>query len=132
VFMALQAALVAGWALLSPRSFFEDFPVVGGTWVDAFPPYNEHLIRDVGGLYLGFAILFFWAAANMEPGLVRGVLIAWLPFAVLHLWFHVTHLEGLSGAERFLQTTSLILVTVIPFLVLAAQRRSRTSTFGGL
>jgi hypothetical protein len=129
--MALHAAVVAAWALLSPRSFYTDFPAIAGSWVDASPPFNEHLIRDVGGLYLGFAILFFWATANMEPPIVRAVLIAWLPFGVLHLWFHVTHMAGLSGAERFLQTVALAAVTLVPVLILVAQRRSRTSTFGG-
>lgn len=130
--MALQAAVIAAWALVSPRSFYRDFPAIGGSWVNASPPFNEHLIRDVGGLYLGFAILFFWAGSNMDPAVVRPVLIAWLPFAVLHLWFHVTHMGGLGGGERFLQTVALAAVTLIPVLILAAQRRSRTSTFGGL
>ena len=33
------------------RSFYEDFPL-GRGWVEALPAYSEHLVRDVGGLFL--------------------------------------------------------------------------------
>ena len=36
-----------------PRTFYDDFPFLAH-WVNLLPPYNEHLITDVGGLYLGF------------------------------------------------------------------------------
>jgi hypothetical protein len=37
------------WATFAPRSFYGDFPF-GRGWVEALPAYNEHLMRDVGGL----------------------------------------------------------------------------------
>ena len=41
-------ALVVGvWALVLPRSFYDDFPAAGRHWVSALGPYNEHLVRDV-------------------------------------------------------------------------------------
>jgi hypothetical protein len=35
--------------------------------VNLISPYNEHLVTDVGGLYLGFAVLFALAAAASSP-----------------------------------------------------------------
>ena len=55
----ITAASAAGVGLLAafaPRSFYDDFPYVGH-WVDRLPPYNEHLVTDVGALYLGFALV---------------------------------------------------------------------------
>jgi hypothetical protein len=123
-----QAAVVGAWALISPRSFFREFPIVGGSWVDAFPPFNEHFIRDVGGLYAGFALLFLIAAIGLEPSVVRAALIAWLPFAAVHFIWHLTNLEGLGFNEKVLQLISLGLVLLLPVLLLWGLRR-RTSTF---
>lgn len=101
---------------------------MGGSWIDAFPPFNEHLVRDVGGLYSGFALLFLIAAVGLEPSVVRAALIAWLPFAAIHFIWHVTNLEGLGFNEKLLQMVSLGLVLLLPVLLLWAQRR-RTTTF---
>ena len=41
-------ALALGiWAGGAPRSFYENFPGLGMTWVSVDGPYNEHLVRDV-------------------------------------------------------------------------------------
>ena len=39
------------YALFAPVSFYEDFPL-GRGWVELLPAYSEHLVRDVGGLFL--------------------------------------------------------------------------------
>ena len=61
VLLCLSALAVAVPALFAPADFFRSFPL-GRGWVQALPPYNEHLTRDVGGLYLGVAVLFGGAA----------------------------------------------------------------------
>jgi hypothetical protein len=123
--LAIQAALVGLWALFGPRSFYEDFPWAGFGWVSALPPYNEHLVRDFGGLYTGFAVLFTWAAADPDARLVRPLLIAWLPFAVAHLIFHFNHLERLSTVEQAGQLAALGLALLLPLGLLVALRRAR-------
>src|SRR5882757_2805799 len=60
-FLAAAAILIGVTAAFAPRTFYDDFPFVTH-WVELLPPYNEHLVTDVGGLYLGFAVLFAWAA----------------------------------------------------------------------
>jgi hypothetical protein len=128
-FLGAQAAVVGGWALVSPRSFYGDFPIIGGSWVDALPPYNEHLVRDVGGLFAGFALLFFIAAFVLEPVLIRVAMIAWLPFAIAHFLFHATHLGGLTFIEKVLQMVTLGIVLLVPLSILWALRRRTSSTF---
>ncbi len=100
-------------AALAPHTFYDDFPFVTH-WVELLPPYNEHLVTDVGGLYLGFAILFAWAAWTLDRTLVRAVSIAWLLPAVLHLIFHATHLAGFGTADAIAELTTLALLLVPP------------------
>jgi glucose uptake protein GlcU len=116
------AALVIGLtATVFPRTFYEDFPFLAH-WVDLLPPYNEHLVTDVGGLYLGFAVLFAWAARTLERTLVRAVCTGWLLTAGLHLVFHATHLEGFSTADAVGELASLALLVGTPAVALWACR----------
>jgi len=117
-------------ATLAPHTFYDDFPFVSH-WVDLLPPYNEHLVTDVGGLYLGFAVLFAWAAWSLERTLVRAVCTAWLLTAGLHLIFHAGHLDGFGTADAIAELVSLALLLVPPPLALwavapVARRESAT------
>jgi hypothetical protein len=110
----LASAVVIGFtAAILPRTFYDDFPFLAH-WVDLLPPYNEHLVTDVGGLYLGFAVLFAWAAWTLEPTLVRAVSVAWLLTEALHLLFHATHLSGFDTGDAIAQIASLALLLVPP------------------
>ena len=46
-FVAFSIAVPGLQATISPSAFYEGFPF-GRAWVQMLPPYNEHLIRDVG------------------------------------------------------------------------------------
>ena len=50
--LALSAAFVGFWALLAPSSFYRSFPGLRLTWVAEAGAYDEHLVRDIGALYL--------------------------------------------------------------------------------
>lgn len=117
--LALSAASIGLTATLAPQAFYDDFPFLRH-WVDLLPPYNEHLITDVGGLYLGFTVLFAWAAWTLQPTLVRAVCSAWLLTAALHLLFHTTHLEGFESGDAIAQIASLALLLVPPPLAIWA------------
>lgn len=121
--LALSAAYVGVPAAFVPRRFYTDFPFAA-SWVDLLPPYNQHLVADVGGFYLAFAVLFAWAAARPSRELVIPLCAAWAIAAALHLLFHVTHLEGFGTADAIAQTASLALVLLLPFAALAALRQS--------
>jgi hypothetical protein len=122
--LSLAAAFPGAWALIGPRSFFMDFPGLGYEWVRLLPPYNEHLVRDVGGFYLGFAIILGAAAITLSHGLTIGALIGWLGFAIPHLIFHLAHLEDLEATDAIAQTVVLSAVVLLPLYLLMQLRKS--------
>jgi hypothetical protein len=107
-FSALSIGLTA---TASPRAFYNNFPFLTH-WVELLPPFNEHLVTDVGGLYLGFAVLFGWGTWKFERPLVRPLCVAWLLTASLHLIFHAGHLEGFDTADAVAEIASLALLLV--------------------
>jgi hypothetical protein len=119
IVMVLALAPIGLTATLAPETFYDDFPFLRH-WVDLLPPYNEHLVTDVGGLYLGFTMIFAWAARTLQPTLVRAVCSAWLLTAALHLFFHITHLEGFETGDAIAQVASLALLLAPPPLAIWA------------
>lgn len=122
ILLFVSALSIGLTATAFPRTFYDDFPFLAH-WVDLLPPYNEHLVTDVGGLYLGFAVLFGYAAWSLERTLVRAVSIAWLLTATLHLVFHASHLEGFGTADAVAEIASLALLLVPAPLAIWASRR---------
>ncbi len=92
--LGLSAAVPGVWALAAPRSFFRDFPGAGLGWVASFPPYNEHLIRDVGSFYLGFAVLLLLAALSADRVALRVALLGFIAFTIPHFIFHLQHRDS--------------------------------------
>jgi hypothetical protein len=123
-FLCVAALTIGLTAAFLPRTFYDDFPFLA-SWVELLPPYNEHLVTDVGGLYLGFAVLFGWAAWTLERTLVRAVCVAWLLTATLHLFFHAGHLESFSTADAIAEITSLALLLLPPPLAIWGVARTR-------
>lgn len=112
-FLFLAALTIGLTATLAPRTFYEDFPFVTH-WVELLPPYNEHLVTDVGSLYLGFAVLLAWAAWTLDRTLVRAVSVAWLLAAAIHLAFHAGHLDNFSTGDAIAEIASLALLLAPP------------------
>jgi hypothetical protein len=125
--LAVSSAATGLPATLAPRWFYDAFPL-GAGWVSELPPYNAHLVTDVGGFYLAFAGLFAWAALRPRRALVVPLATAWSVAAALHLLFHVTHLGRFGTADAVLQTAGLLLVLALPLAVLAAGRDQRSSS----
>jgi hypothetical protein len=117
--LAAETAAVAVPALLAPRYFYDSFPF-GASWVDMLPPFNQHLISDIGGFYLAFAVLFAWAAVTLRRPLIVPLCIAWAFAAVVHFVYHVTHLDGWDAADAIAQTITLALVLALPLIAAAA------------
>jgi hypothetical protein len=116
--LLFAAAITIGLtAAAAPRTFYDDFPFLAN-WVELLPPYNEHLVTDVGGLYLGFAVLFAWAAWTLDRTLVRAVCVAWLLTATLHLLFHAAHLDRFGSADAVAEIASLALLLLPPPLAI--------------
>lgn len=111
-------ALTGGWALGAPRWFYDTFPGAGHTWVALLPPYNEHLVRDVGALSLSLAVLVAAAALTLQRLLVTVAALATLAWSIPHLAFHLGHLEGLATADKVGQVVVLVLGVVAPLALL--------------
>lgn len=92
---AAIGTFVGLWAAVWPSTFYTSFPGLGRVWIAVDGPYNEHLIRDVGGLYLALAAASIAAACvrRPEPGRVVGV--AWTVFGLPHLIYHATQFGGM-------------------------------------
>ncbi|HWN73110.1 MAG TPA: DUF4345 family protein [Solirubrobacterales bacterium] len=118
-FICLYCLSIGVVAAFAPHTFYDDFPFIAH-WVDLLPPYNEHLVTDVGGLYLGFAVLFGWAAWRPEPTLTRAASAAFLATLALHLAFHASHLDGFSTADAVGEIASLASLFVWPVLAIWA------------
>lgn len=121
-------ALLCGYALFlgavaafAPRTFFDDFPFLAH-WVERLPPYNEHLVTDVGGLYLGFALLFGWAAWKEERTLSLAAASAFLVVSVLHVVFHAAHLDGFGTVDGAAEIAALASLLLPPAIVIWAAR----------
>ncbi|HET9677984.1 MAG TPA: DUF4345 family protein [Solirubrobacterales bacterium] len=119
VFLCLYCVFIGALAAFAPHTFYGDFPFVTH-WVDLLPLYNEHLVTDVGGLYLGFAVLFGWAAWRPEPNLTRAASTAFIVVAVLHLVFHAFHLDGFGTADAVAEIAGLASLLIWPALAIWA------------
>jgi hypothetical protein len=119
--LAASQAVVGVWALLAPVSFYASFPLAGHGWVLLLPPYNEHLIRDVGEFSLALTVVLSTAAATGQRLLSVVAICALAVYAVPHAVYHALHLEGFSTADAAAQMVGiglqLLLVGVVGSLL---------------
>ena len=128
-FLAAQALSVGIPASFAPRAFYDDFPFLA-SWVDLLGPFNEHLVTDVGGLQLGFALLFAWAAMRPSELLVRPLCAGWALAAALHLAFHARNLEPFGVTDAVGEIGALALALLLPGLALWAVGSGRRARAG--
>ena len=126
VVLAVSAAVPGLWATLAPHSFYAGFPG-GAHWVDRLPPYNQHLVTDVGAFYLAFAVLFAWAATTLQRALVVPVCVAWSVFSAIHLGYHAAHLGGFTTADAVGEIVALAVVLALPAIVIRVARTNPRS-----
>lgn len=119
--LALSAVYIGAWALAAPRSFYDTFPFSGRHWVSLAGPYDEHLVRDVGGLYLALLVITLFAIRRVEIMRVAG--LAWLVFSLPHLAFHAGHLDGLATGDQIAQIGGLAGTVVLAVALLPAGRK---------
>ncbi len=101
------------YAVIAPRSFFEDFPL-GRGWVAALPDYSEHLVRDVGGLFLATAVILIAAGIYLERRLVGVALVSFLAFSIPHAVFHFLNLEPYEAGDAIANVVGLGAMVGIP------------------
>jgi hypothetical protein len=119
--LAFSAAVPGLQATISPSGFYDGFPL-GRAWVQVLPPYNEHLIRDVGNYKLAFAILFAWAAWRPSRALVVPLASAWSVAALLHAAYHARNLGGLGPGDAVALSVVLAAALALPALAIVLTR----------
>jgi hypothetical protein len=109
------------YALLAPRSFYGDFPL-GRGWVEALPAYNEHLVRDVGGLFLATAVVLLAAARSLDRRLVIVACASFLCFSVPHTIYHLFNLGPYDTFDAVANVLALGATVLIPAWILVVLR----------
>ena len=116
--IAISMLPVGVQAAFAPKSFYDDFPLGRGWIAKEGGAYNEHLVRDVGVLFLALIIVTAWTALRSRPA--RPVAVAWFVQGVLHVVYHVDHLDGYKSVDKFGLIGSLALVPVLALIALLA------------
>jgi hypothetical protein len=126
--LALSAADVGLWAQFAPRSFYDSFPLAGHHWVSMLGAYNEHLTRDVGGLYLALLVISAWAVVRPRAEGFAMAGAAWLVFSIPHFIYHLLHLGMFGPADKAGNITSLGGTIILAALLLLPTASSRAAS----
>jgi hypothetical protein len=105
--IGVASGAVGLWAQAFPRSFYDDFPGLGRVWVAVDGPFNEHLVRDVGGLNLGLAFVALAALVTANVAMARVAGGAALIYGLPHLLYHLTHLDPYDTGDAVAMVVSL-------------------------
>ena len=84
--MVFSSVLVGAWAQFAPEDFYAHFPINAHAWIALDGAFNEHLIRDVGGLNLALASLALMAL--LRPALIAARVVGMLCFGVIFVCLH--------------------------------------------
>ena len=105
--IAIATLPVGLQAAFTPRSFYNDFPL-GRHWIALDGgAYNEHLVRDVGVLFLALILVTGWVVIRRLP--TQSVAAAWLLQGTLHV---IHHAQRHAGQLQRLATTQFITNTM--------------------
>lgn len=121
--LAVSGLVVGLWAAFAPRSFYDDFPGGGRSWVAPDGPYNEHLVRDVGALNLALTAAVIVALVALSRAAVIGAGLAWLVYSVPHLVYHLRHLGIYDTRDKIGNVVALGLACVLPVIILVESRK---------
>jgi hypothetical protein len=102
------------WAVVAPAPFFATFPGFGLHWTASYPPYNQHLIVDLGATMLTLALLFAGAAIADRAAVSWLAGLATALFGTLHFGYHALHAGHMGPTDRALSLLSLVAGAVVP------------------
>ncbi|WP_329056523.1 hypothetical protein OG738_02390 [Amycolatopsis sp. NBC_01488] len=127
VVFGLVEAMVGIWPLVSPSGFYQDFPGFRTSWVAMDGPFNEHLLRDFGGLNLALAALLVGVAVIGTTAVARLAGVAGLLFGLPHFLYHLGHVAHFERIDQVLIIATTALGVVVPLVVLAIPGRRVTT-----
>ena len=122
-YLALISLEIGLWAQFAPRSFYDHFPGLGRAWVNVNGPYNEHLVRDVGGLNLALAAVLIVAFITLSRPTIIAASVASLLYGIPHLVFHIANTDGLSNSDIAISLGGLALFAVVPIALIIVSSR---------
>ena len=123
-YLALVSLEIGLWAQFAPRSFYDHFPGLGRAWVSVNGPYNEHLVRDVGGLNLGLAAVLIIAIVTLSRPTIIAAAAASLLYGVPHLIYHIFNTDGLTSGDVAASLGGLALFAVVPIALIVVSPKS--------
>ncbi|MCA1280853.1 nuclear transport factor 2 family protein [Saccharopolyspora sp. 7B] len=121
VLLALVALGTGGWAYLAPARWYGSFPGFGLSWLPPLGPYNEHLAKDTGAMFLALGALA--VLALLRGGVLPRVAgAAWLVFNVLHGGYHLTMLHVYGPLDQVLNVVALGLLAAASVVLVVPGR----------
>jgi hypothetical protein len=124
-YLALVSVMIGVWAQFAPRSFFDDFPGLGRHWVTGDGPFNEHLIRDVGGLNLALVVMVVAALVTRSTVVARVAALAALVYSLPHAIYHSAHLHMYDDAVDQVGLAVSLWASVVLAVVVAIGPRAK-------
>lgn len=98
------------WAFFAPQSFFDTLAT--------FPPYNVHLIHDIGAFSIGLGAVIALALTGMSA--MRSALLGVGVGSLFHVASHVIDYDQKPDP---LDVVGLVIVTALTFVAAFAFRR---------
>ncbi|MFI6490170.1 hypothetical protein [Streptomyces sp. NPDC050564] len=129
-FLALTGLYAGAWAYFSPKGWHENFPGFGLSWLPQLGPYNEHLAKDAGAMFLALSALTIIALRQVRnKRIVQTTGAVWLVFNVLHFSYHMQHLEMYGTRDQVLNVvtlSALVLLSAVLLVPMLSGRRDDT------
>lgn len=111
------------WAYFAPLNWYNTFPGMGMRWLLVLGPYNEHLVKDVGGMFLALGVLSAVAVYHLRNRPVVVITaISWSVFNALHLIYHLGMLHMYGTRDAVLNAVGLSLLLVVSLILLIPAR----------
>ena len=125
-YLGAVAGVVGAWAQFAPRSFYDSFPGLGHNWVAGDGPFNEHFIRDVGGLNLALLALTVAALLCAQNSAMQAVCgAAWIIVELPHIIYHGVHRARFqTGFDAFMSEAGLFIALTFAAAILDKSLRA--------
>ncbi|MFJ4785926.1 hypothetical protein [Streptomyces sp. NPDC088794] len=124
--LAVVALYTGFWAYFSPTGWYANFPGLGLSWLPQLGPYNEHLAKDAGAMFLALGALTLIALRSVRnTRLVQTTGAVWLVFNVLHFSYHVQHLDMYGTRDQVLNVVFLAALVLLAIVLLLPVRSVR-------
>lgn len=127
IFLTIVGLGTGGWAYAAPLNWYSTFPGMGMTWLPVLGPFNEHFVKDVGGMFLALGVLSALAVYYLHNRPVVVITaVGWSVFNALHLIYHIGMLHMYGPRDAVLNAVTLSLLLVVSLLPLVPFRSQRT------